>query len=33
MKQKNILKCKVTLMSQTSTELNAELSSIDTLNQ
>ena len=33
MKQKNILKCAVTLMLQTSTELNAKLSIIDTLNQ
>ena len=33
MKQKHILKYEVTLMSQTSTELNVKLSIIDTLNQ
>ena len=33
MKQKNILKYTVTFMSQTSTEFNAKLSVIDTLNQ
>ena len=33
MKQKNMLKCIVTLMSQTNTELNAKLSFIGNLNK